>query len=733
MPRHFILKPITVLTLQAIALIANAQDPAPVNETITVTGTGQSRQVQNISRSDLDQVTPGTSPLKTLEKLPGVSFQSADSFGIYEWSTRFSIRGFDQNRLGFTLDDVPLGDMSYAVNNGLHISRAISSENLGRVTLSQGAGALSIASTSNLGGTVQFFSLDPSNKVGFTGEQTIGSDNTFRSFGRIDSGLLATGTKIYVSVTRQRSDKTKGAGVQDQDQFNSKLVHSFGDNRLSAFFNYSDRKEVDYQDMSLESTKRLGYNWDNYAPDFQRAVDAAKGIFTGGVNNKDDAYYLGAGLRKDSLAGTTLTMQLTDAAILKTTVYYHKNRGQGHWYTPGTPSSVAIPISIRTSEYDISRKGLMSDLNWDFGTNDVNVGFWMERSNLGFARNFYDVTGAQDTNFFFSNPRSTVFKQQFTTTTTQFYLQDTLALMDGAMKLNFGFKTPKVSTDAISLVGSRAAGTLTAKKNLLPQIGLSYKLNKNHELFTSLSKNMRAYQPGVAGPFSQSQTAFNASSTSLKPETSTSLDLGYRFKSSDIQGSIVLYHTDFSDRLLSVANCPGIAGCPNTFVNVGKVATNGIEALAVWKLAPEWSWFNSATLNDSKYKSNYLDKTIVVVEGKQVVDTPKLMFNTELSYETGSWFTRLGGKYTAVRYYTFLNDGKVPAYTIGNLALGYKQKSFSALKDVTLQLNVTNLFNKKYFSTIGSNGFTKSDPSGSFATLLTAAPRQIFLSVSGKI
>ena len=36
-----------------------------------------------------------------------------------------NIRGFNQNQLGFTLDGVPLGDMSYGNTNGLHISRAI--------------------------------------------------------------------------------------------------------------------------------------------------------------------------------------------------------------------------------------------------------------------------------------------------------------------------------------------------------------------------------------------------------------------------------------------------------------------------------------------------------------------------------------------------------------------------------------------------------------------------------
>lgn len=740
MQQRYPLKPICLMVLQALACYAHAAAPegeaaatAPV-QIVEVTGQGQSRQVQNISRADLQKAIPGTSPLLTLEKLPGVSFQSADPFGSYEWSTRFSIRGFNQNQLGFTLDGVPLGDMSYGNNNGLHISRAISSENIGRVAVSQGAGALSTASTSNLGGTVQFVTLDPSDVMGVTAAQTLGSDSTARTFVRVDSGLLSTGTKFYLSGTRMRADKWKGDGPQNQDQFNSKFVHTFGDNKLSGFYNYSTRSEVDYADLSLEMAKRLGYNWDNYAPDWQRAVNAAKGIYTGGVTNMDDAYYLGRGLRKDNLGGLTLDLQLTPNTVLKTTIYHHDNKGQGHWYTPYNASSATVPISIRTTEYSIGRDGVTSDLTWDIGNHTVNAGFWAERSLHTLTRNFYAVVDGSYQDHFLSNPSSTGFKQDFTTTTRQFYLQDSLALMDGKMTVNLGFKTPKVSIDAVNLVGTRAAGTIESKKTFLPQGGVTYKLNRDDEIFASFSKNMRAYQPGVNGPFSQTQQAYDLNVSQLKPETSTTVDLGLRFKRDSVQGSLAVYYADFKDRQLGIATCAGIVGCPSTIANVGKVKTTGLEALAVWKLAPQISWFNSFTYNRSEYKSDYMDGAkLIAVAGKQVVDAPRTMFNTELSYENADWFSRLGGKYTDKRYYTYTNDAQVPSFWTSTLSAGYKFKNVGAFKDVSLQLNVSNLFDKQYFSTIGSNGFAVSDPTGSFATLLTGAPRQVFVTLSGKL
>ena len=745
------LKPLCLLLLQALACSAYAADDGaaadaaadtnvagaiigPV-QTVEILGSGSSRQVQNITRADMAKVTPGTSPLKVLEKLPGVSFQSSDPFGAYEWSTRFSIRGFNQSQLGFTLDDIPLGDMSYGNNNGLHISRAISSENIGRVSVSQGAGNLGTASTSNLGGTVQFYTLGPSDTQNVTFAQTLGSDKTSRTFVRFDSGYLNNNaTKLFISGTRQRADKWKGDGPQDQDQFNSRIEHHFGDNVLTAFYNHSDRKETDYQDLSLEMVQRLGYNWDNYAPDWNRAVNAAKGIYSGGVNNMDDAYYAGRGLRKDNLGGITLEAKLASNADFKSTVYHHDNKGQGHWWTPYTASSPTMPISIRTTEYSIGRDGLITDLSWDIAGNNIVGGFWAERSNHTLTRNFYAVDGPVDDNHFLSNPMSTGFKQDFNTVTTQFYVQDTYAALDGKLKINGGFKSPKVAIDATSLVGSRAAGQIVASKSFLPQAGVTYALTRDDEIFASASKNMRAFQPGVNGPFSQTQSAFALSQATLKPETSTSVDLGYRFKRADISGSVAVYHTDFDDRQLSVATCVGIAGCPSTFVNVGKVETKGLEAIAVWKLTKEFSWLNTFTYNDSKYKSNYTDNgKPVTVSGKTVVDTPKNMYDTELGYENAVWFAKLGAKYTGKRYYTYTNDASVSSYWLGNLSAGYKLPSGGMVKDLSLQLNVTNLFDKQYFSTIGSNGFQATDPTGSFATLQAGAPRQFFVSINGKL
>lgn len=744
------LKPVVLLVASVFMNAAFAEDVVQT-ENISIFGKGQTRQIQSINQKDMAETIPGTSPLKVLEKLPGVSFQSSDPFGSYEWSTRFSVRGFGQSYMGFTLDGVPLGDMSYGNNNGLHISRAIISENIGRVNLSQGSGSLGVASTSNLGGTVQFYSSDPENKLGGTVSQTVGSSSMSRTFARVDTGLLGSGTKAYFSYAGQSAEKWKGWGPQTTEQYNSKLVHMFGESKISLFLNTSDRSETDYGDMSIDSKNKLGWGWDNYAPDWQRAINAANGTFTGGVQTinpatgpLDAAYYLGRGLRKDKLMGTTLDLALADDLRLKSTFYSHTNEGQGQWYTPYTPSPGAaagpgvysgpgLPISIRTTEYSIRRNGVANDLTWTSGVNTVNAGLWMEKSYSTLARNYYAVTGPTVTNYFLTNPFRTDFTQDFVTTTTQFHAQDTLALLDGKMKANFGFKSPKVQIDATNQVGTRAGGSITAKKSFLPQVGINYSLSDESEVFGSASQNMRAFQPGVSGPFSQTAAAFAAGLPNLKPETSTNMEVGYRYKGENLQGSLTAYMTDFKDRLLQVTTTAGIVSVPGVFVNVGKVQSKGVEAAISWAPVQNWTWFNALTLNDSKYKSDYTSGgAVVAINGKQVVDTPKLMFSSDVGYEHNGWFGNISAKYTGKRYYTYLNDNKVDAFVVFNGSTGYRQKNVMGLKEFAIQLTATNLLNKKYFSTLGSNGFTLSDPQGAFATLQEGAPRLAFVSVTGK-
>ncbi len=146
---------------------AEAGDEA---ENIVVIGSGETRSVSTLVPANLDTLPPGTSIQKSLNFLPGVMAQSIDALGVNEQSLSLQVRGFSTTHLGYTLDGIPLGDGAYNNYNGLTISRALISENLGRADLATGIAGLAIASTSNLGGALTYFSSDPHKTMGIRGQ-----------------------------------------------------------------------------------------------------------------------------------------------------------------------------------------------------------------------------------------------------------------------------------------------------------------------------------------------------------------------------------------------------------------------------------------------------------------------------------------------------------------------------------------------------------------------------------
>ncbi len=212
---------VLLIGLHTLSLAAYAQDTATPTEepvsaaadttlgTVSVIGQGETRQVQRVSDKDIKAYSAATNPMKVLQRLAGVSFQSGDPLGREESSQRISLRGFDMHHLGYTLDGVTLGNMSFANFNGLSITRAIIAENIASSEVAAGIGALGTASNSNLGGTVAFTSSNPDKELGARLSQTFGDYKTKRTFARFDTGEY-NGLAAYISGETYDADAWKG-------------------------------------------------------------------------------------------------------------------------------------------------------------------------------------------------------------------------------------------------------------------------------------------------------------------------------------------------------------------------------------------------------------------------------------------------------------------------------------------------------------------------------------------
>ena len=757
---------IIAMPVQAIAAEADAAETtenAADTETTTdggdiiVYGKGEVRQVTEIGAADIQLTTAGSSPFIALRKLPGVNFQSADPFGTYEWSTRITLRGFNQNQLGFTLDGVPLGDMSYGNTNGLHISRAIIADNIGQTRVSQGAGALGTASTSNLGGTIEFFSRDPQDELGIAGNATYGDSNTFRGYATLDTGDLG-GFKAYVSGAYIDADKWKGFGSQRSTQVNAKLVADLSPSTtFTAFLNYSDRRESDYQDLSLEMISRLGYDWDNISNDYPLAVRLAfiganrgdTGVVVGPntfgttypapIRTIDDAYFDAAGLRRDWVASGRIEQQLGDAAKAGLQVYYHTNTGQGSWITPYRASpSGGLPISFRTTEYEMERIGVLGDIEAELGAHTVKVNLWYENNDFEQARRFYDMGNSQTVPGrsaldYQSNPFFTQWNNDYNTRTFQYAVQDTWDVTD-AFTVTAGFKGQSVKLEATPInpnPGPLALGEIKAEDFFLPQVGVLYTLGGGNEIFASFTQNQRAFTAAATtGPFATSAAGFAALRDRIEPEKTDTYEVGFRFGEGQLSGVIAAYLVNFKNRLLAIPQGPGIVGNAALLSNVGDVRSIGAEIGLQWQPVESFTVTGSYAYNENTYRDDVINQSGTVVQairGKTVVDSPESIANLELAYDDGMFYARANANYTSERFFTYSNDRSVEGRVLVDALIGVRLNSDNRFLDgLAIEGTVTILFDEDYVGTIGSNGFGFA---GDNQTLLAGAPQQFFVTL----
>jgi iron complex outermembrane receptor protein len=723
-------------------------------DAISVIGQGETRQVQRITAKDVQVLPPGTSIEKVLNRMPGVNVQSNDAFGANEESQTISLRGFNTTRLGYTLDGLPLGDNAYGNYNGLNISRALIAENFGGAELAEGIGGLGTASSSNLGGSIQYSSSDPATTAGGHVAQTFGTDQNRRTYVRLDSGDYK-GFSMYLSGVRATADMwAPPSSPTTTKQFNGKAVYDFAGGRITGFADTSRTSQADYAYLSKSGMARgLGWDWNLYAPDWQRALaaaycapatfNAAQCGFSGGVNNIDDAYYQSRALRNDDLYYLAGEFFPSDTITVHTQVYHHEDAGQGHWWAPGQPSypgtPAAIPISIRSTNYTINRNGAIASLAWEIGGQHLEGGFWYEHNDHHVERNFYYISGPISDDKFLSDPNRRLFAQDYLIITRQLYLQDSFKLLDDRLSVDVGVKSPHTSMRAQEVPGLAveapvANGRLDAGKALLPQVGVGYQLGGGQELFASYAENIAAFQGGGAsGPLLVSQSAYDATAGKLKPEKSRTLEGGYRIAQPQFEASAAVYNVKFDNRLLSLNPCTSIQSgttpaCTTRFYNVGSVSSHGAEFTFIWKPVAHFQWYNSASFNRSTYDDNYVQNGLLVpTRGKVTVDTPNKLFASEISWSSGPWNLSLRGKYTGRRFYTYTNDQGFGGFTAFDFGAGYDFGAVSFAKDVRLSLNITNLTDKRYASNLSA--FTNSDPRGTALAFHASAPRQSFLTV----
>jgi len=225
------------LMLLASVTAAQAQSTATeAIESVTVTGNSSSstgimrpitvpKQRSTIDENYLVTQVAGQTVFESLNKVPGFNFTNNDPYGSSGGSVR--IHGFDGNRISLTLDGMPLNDTG---NYAIYTNQLPDSENVGTVSVNQGATDVDSPSAAASGGVVAIRTSRPSDTLAFMFQPSAGSFNYQRYFGRIDSGAFGPwDTLAFASFSMSSNDKFKGPGKIQKRQFNVGFYQDMGE------------------------------------------------------------------------------------------------------------------------------------------------------------------------------------------------------------------------------------------------------------------------------------------------------------------------------------------------------------------------------------------------------------------------------------------------------------------------------------------------------------------------
>ncbi|MEB0139808.1 MULTISPECIES: TonB-dependent receptor [unclassified Undibacterium] len=759
------------LTVAAAPTAAAASDASVSTVEIS---SEKTRSSVTMSGKEIQKVIPGVNPLKALETLPGVSFQTADPWGNNEQNISLVVHGFNGQQLGYTMDGVPLGDQQYGNYNGLSPQRAVTSENVRRVVLSTGAADLGTASTSNLGGAIETYSSDPQKERNINVQQTVGSHNASRSFVRVDTGEFGEGNSAYVSVLHHEAKAWDFDGRQSDDQVNAKFIHQGKSGKLTVYADWSDKTEPNEDSILHSPTISSPYTRPFLYPDFNAALNylSTAGAPPAAAGSNFQNYYSDA-QRTDKLAYLKYDAYLNDNITWSNQFYYHHDDGVGVVAGPinqaGLPAlfSVYFPnqnlkqvfgnsgYATRTTEYNINRKGLISTLHIDLDAHSIETGIWAEHNQSTAYRRWYALNLANPSSPYtrpgnLASPLITQYGSSIDNQVLQFYLQDEwkvrpdLALQAGfKSSLQFANGTFPVQ-ELPAAIGSGSTGLpegqIDTKKWFLPQVGMRWDIDAHDQLFASIQQNMRqfvTYGGGGASPWSlATQAAFNLFAATAKPETSLTFELGLRDKRqlnlgpiTAFEGQIDLYHVDFSNRLLAVSSNPIITsfvGGTTLLANVGTVKTNGVDLAGTLHFGQNFSLYDAVSYNDSKYQDNYTSgSSLILTADKSVPGAPKWMNKFVASANIANVDVQLTGDFVGRRYATYTNDLSISSYFLMGLNIAGKLPLPSTLiKNPRWNIAVTNLANRQ--GSLELNG--SYAVSGSYA-VYPIPPRQAFLTV----
>jgi len=261
------------------------------------------------------------------------------------------------------------------------------------------------------------------------------------------------------------------------------------------------------------------------------------------------------------------------------------------------------------------------------------------------------------------------------------YVQDQIDLTEH-WKAIMGLRYDRFEVD---FTDNRNGQTITTNDNLLsPRGGLIYKPFDNFSLYSNYSI---AYVPR-AGDQLASLTLTNAA---LKPEEFRNYEVGAKWDiRPDLSATLALYQLA---RLNALATDPNNAAV--SFLVDGQ-RTRGIELGLSGNITDAWKVMGGYAFQNGRITQSISSAALA---GATLAQVPEHTFSLWNRYDiTQQWGVGLGSIYRSKIFTSTDNTVALPGFLRFDAAVYFK-----ATKNVQLQVNVENLFDKKYYANADNN------------------------------
>ncbi|MDO8378091.1 MAG: TonB-dependent receptor [Phenylobacterium sp.] len=696
-----------------------------VSEASVAIGADQATATVAITREALLSAPAGVTGLKMLESLPGFNVQANDALGMYEFGNSVSVRAFNFQQIGFLLDNIPMGRSDQF--GGSPIYRYVDNENLARVTASAGSGDVGLPSYASLGPIVSYLTQVPDTEFGGVVSYSRGSDNLQRTFARLDLGEH-NGFSGYVSGSWIHGDLWRGPGDIDRKHYEGKLRWEIGEGAIT--FQTVHNDYFDYDSPSITKAQYAGTAGDLFGRSGRSfaylGYVPVLSITSPGITYSNTAYnqyYKQAvNSRQDHLYGLTYETPIGEALNLTLGAYYESKEGYGvspeaystsltnynneRLIVPGLFAPKGLQYGLST--VDGTRQGVTGKLTWNLGIHALSAGVWLENDDYHRTQQRYNqVGGSPDGAPLLSEPVHLQRNYTSTRDTVEFFVKDTLSLLDERLHIDLGFKSLSVDyniagyRNPADFINRRQPSiSKTWEDSFLPQVGAVFDVNSRDQIFASYSENM-ALPRGADDIFS----AASPLAPGPEAETSTNWEIGYRANRPTFNASIVAYQTSFENRLQAFAAVvPGSSTTETFYQNVGAVKAHGAEFSGQWKpeLLGGKVYFNSnLSYNIAEFQDNF---ATFAIAGKRVPDFPEWLWTGGITIEPveGAVFN-LSARHISSRFTNFVNSEKTDGYTIYNAYLdlgdGFGAGPFEQIK---ARVNVDNILDEDYLGTVNT-------------------------------